>query len=118
MHNPSWTSSIIPNANDETVYLVVDDFGHLGQAWRETAVESTDLETVITGMLDAQYNGPVRVVGFNTTEGWARDVSEDVAAEIRHRCDLQMTDVPPNLKAFIRRYCVSENHARLSQGPV
>ena len=28
--------------------------------WRETDVEATDLETVITNMLDGQYNNPVR----------------------------------------------------------
>jgi hypothetical protein len=28
--------------------------------------------SVITDMLDGQYSDPVRVVGFNTSEGWAR----------------------------------------------
>lgn len=32
-------------------------------------------------MPEGQYNNPVRV-GFNTGEGWTRDVSEDVADEI------------------------------------
>jgi hypothetical protein len=36
-------------------------------------------------MLRGEYSNPVRVVGFNTVEGWARDVSEDVADELRHR---------------------------------
>jgi len=66
---------------------VVDNFGRHGRAWRETNVEETDLETVITDMLEGQYSDPVRVVGFNTAEGWSRDVSEDVAQEIRYRCD-------------------------------
>jgi hypothetical protein len=42
--------------------------------------------------LNGQYNNPVRITGFNTTEGWSRDVTEDVAHEIRRRCDLQRTD--------------------------
>ena len=46
----SWTPSIVPG-NDQTVYLVIDDFGRHGRAWRETDVEATDLETVITDML-------------------------------------------------------------------
>ena len=92
--------SIIPG-EDQNVYLVVDDFGRHGRAWRETDVEETDLETVITDLLAGQYNNPIRVVGFNITEGWARDVSEDVAAELRHRCDLQGMDVPANLEGFM-----------------
>ncbi|HVI77997.1 MAG TPA: hypothetical protein VM715_07505 [Candidatus Acidoferrum sp.] len=44
------------------------------------------METVIADMLDGQYKNPVRVVGFTTAEGWSRDVSEDVAREVRQRC--------------------------------
>ena len=51
-------------------------------------------QTVITDPLDGQYNNPVRVVGvgFNTSDGWARDVSEEIADEIRRCCDLLMRD--------------------------
>jgi hypothetical protein len=86
----NWTPSIVPAGEDQSVYLVVDDFGDLGRCWRETDVEATDLETVITDMLDGQYNSPVRVIGFNTAEGSSRDVSADVAEELRRRCDLQL----------------------------
>ena len=72
--------SIVPRDDDQDAYLVMDDFGgRLGFAWRETAPDSTDFETVISDLLDGQYSNPVRVVGFNTAEGWSRDVSEDVA---------------------------------------
>jgi hypothetical protein len=100
----NWTPSIVPSGDGETVYLVLDDFGHLGRSWRETDTETTDLETVITDLLDGQYNSPVRVVGFNTAEGWSRDVSEDVAHEIRRRCDLQMTDPPFCLEEFLEQH--------------
>ena len=39
MRRSSWTPSIVPNDNDETVYLVADDFGRLGRAWREADYE-------------------------------------------------------------------------------
>jgi len=104
MGRSKWAPSIIPGGEDQTVYLVLDDFGHLGQSWRETDVKDTDLEAVINDPAGRPYNDPVRVVGFNTAEGWARDVSEDVADEIRRRCDLQMTEVPPNLEGFIERH--------------
>jgi hypothetical protein len=35
--------------------------------------------------LTGQFNNPVRVVAFNTSEGWSRDVSEDVAREVLRR---------------------------------
>jgi hypothetical protein len=36
--------SIVPHEADDT-YLVMDDFGRLGCAWRETDTESADRET-------------------------------------------------------------------------
>ena len=47
---------------------------------------------------------PVRVVGFNTAEGWSQGVSADVARELRRRCDEQMRDVPFFLQDFVDRY--------------
>jgi len=103
--------SIIPGEDDRNVYLVVDDFGYIGRCWRETNVNTTDLETVITDLLDGQYNDPVRVVGFNTAEGWARDVSAEIASEIRRRCNLQKVDIPASLEGFVERH-ESGDHAR------
>ena len=76
MRKSHWTPSIIPNDNDQTVYLVAEDFGKLGRAWREADYEATDLETVIQDLLSGQYNNPFRVVAFNTAERWSEDVSE------------------------------------------
>src|SRR4051812_44972790 len=61
----------------------------LGSAWRETDVEDTDFVTVIRRLLEGQYNSPVRVIGFNVAEGWVRDVSEDVARDLRQRCAIE-----------------------------
>jgi hypothetical protein len=36
-------------------------------------------------------------------EGWSRDISADVADELR-RCDLQMHDMASNILDFIERY--------------
>ena len=46
----------------------------------------------------------MRVVSFNTSEGRARDISADVAEELRRRCDLQMREVPANIQEFVQRY--------------
>ena len=104
MRRSGWTPSIVPNGNDETVYLVADDFGRLGHAWREADYEATDLETVIHDLLTGQYSNPLRVVAFNTAERWSEDVSEDVARELRRRCDLQMRELPSTISDFVERH--------------
>ena len=104
MRRSSWTPSIVPNETDQTVYLVADDFGKIGRAWRETDLESTDLETVIQDLLTGQYKNPIRVVAFNTAERGSEDVSEDVAHELRRRSDLQMRDIPLPLQDFTDSY--------------
>jgi len=104
MRKSNWTPSIVPGDNDQTVYLVADDFGKVGRAWREADYEATDLETVIQDLLSGQYNNPIRVIAFNTSERWSEDVSEDVAMELRRRCDLQMREVPAALSDFVERH--------------
>ncbi len=93
-----------PNDNDETVYLVADDFCRLGRAWREADCETTDLETVIRDLLTGPYSNPFRVIAFNTAERWSEDVSEDVARELRRRCDLQMRELPASISDFVERH--------------
>ena len=88
MKRTAWTPSIVPTDGGENVYLVAEDFGKLGRAWREADYEATDLETVIQDLLSGQYNNPIRVVAFNTEERWSEDVSEDVAHELRRRCEI------------------------------
>jgi hypothetical protein len=78
--------------------------GPNGRAYREADVETADLETVIVDLLGGEYNNTIRVVAFNTAEGWSQDVSEDIAQELRRRCDLQMSDLPSSIQDFIERH--------------
>ena len=79
--------SIVPDSFDRDIYLVLDDFGdRLGWAWPETDVADTDRATVIRHLLEGQYSSPVRIVAFNPAEGWSRDVTEDIAAELAQAC--------------------------------
>jgi hypothetical protein len=103
MRPSSWLPSIVPNG-DQTVYLVADDFGRNGSAWREADIETADLETVIQDLLAGEYRKPIRVVAFNTAERWSEDVSEDIAREIQRCCNLQLSDVPSYLQEFVDRY--------------
>jgi hypothetical protein len=94
----------VPNGDNQNVYLVLDDFGRIGLAWREADVEKTDMDTVIAGLLSGEYNNPQRVISFNTAERWSEDVSADVAFELRRRCDEQQRDVPFFLQDFVDRH--------------
>jgi hypothetical protein len=109
MRKSNWTPSIVPNSGDQNVYLEAENLGRLGHVWREADLEAADLETVIQDLLTGEYRNPIRVVGFNTAEGWSQDVSEDVAQELRRRCDLQLRDVPSHVQDFIERH---EGHDR------
>jgi hypothetical protein len=104
MGKPRWTPSIVPRDDNSSVYLVEDDLGDLGRIFPEADADYSDLEAVIQDLLAGQYKKPVRVIGFNVAEGWARDVSADVALELRQRCDLQLRDVPFFLQDFVDRY--------------
>jgi hypothetical protein len=79
---------------------VLDDFGRSGRSWRETDEDGADRETMIRDLMAGQYNGPVRVVAFNTVEGWSRDVSVDIADELRRRF-VEYDEVPKAVIAFM-----------------
>ena len=95
--------SIVPSFDTE-VYLVLDDFGKLGCAYRETEEEKADRGTIVRNLISGEYNAPVRVVAFNTSEGWARDVSEDVANEVVEVARLEYTNLPTTTLSFVERY--------------
>jgi hypothetical protein len=63
-----------------------DDFGsRLGRSWRETDENAANRETLIRDLVEGEFNNPVRIVAFNTVEGWSRDVTVDIADEMRRR---------------------------------
>jgi hypothetical protein len=105
MPRPGCQPSIVPYGADRTVYLVVDRFGALGGGvYRETEVEQTDVETVITDLISGQFNDPIRVVAFNTLEHWSEDVSQEIACEIQTRCDIEGESVPEHLQDFVEHH--------------
>jgi hypothetical protein len=71
---------LVPDGSNVTVHIVLEDFGKLGRTYRETDEARADLRSLIEDMLRGEFARPMRVVAFNTDEGWARDVSEDGCA--------------------------------------
>jgi hypothetical protein len=47
--------------DDVTAYLVVEDFGDLGRAFRETDLAEADLDTIVRNMISGEYRNPLRV---------------------------------------------------------
>jgi hypothetical protein len=91
---------MVPEAGQD-IYLVLDDFGgRLGRAWRETAEEDANHETLIRDLMDDQYSHPMRIIAFNDAEGWSRDVTLDIADELRRRF-AEYDEVPTSVQELL-----------------
>ena len=100
---------LVPNY-DVNVYIVLDHFGRLGPAYRETDEEQADLENVINDMLHGEYNDPKRVLAFNTTEKWSSDVPEDVAWEVLKPVASQRLALPASTRSFCEFHVELRRH--------
>jgi hypothetical protein len=79
---PSTTS---PKARNSTgIHLVECTFGRV-PTFVETDLVSSTESTVIGRLLEGQYERPRRIVAFDPVEGWAEDVSENVARALVKR---------------------------------
>ncbi len=92
---------IVPEGFDTDVYVVLEDFGQIGRAYRETDEERADRETLIRDLIAGQYDHPVRIVAFNTAQGWSRDVSAEIAREISNRASAKGEDLTGPVQAFV-----------------
>jgi hypothetical protein len=99
MPRTGWSPSMVPDGADEMVCLIIDRFSP-GTVYRETEIERTDLEAIISDLLIDQFNDPVRGFAFNTLE----HAAADVAVEIQSLCDIQGEPVPDHLSDFVRSY--------------
>ena len=98
-HSPS----IVPEDTNRDIYLVLDHFGVLGRVWRETDETDANRTKLMQDLLDGQYDEPVRIVAFNTAEGWSRDVTEEIANELRKRC-ADHGEIPTCLQDFLDQH--------------
>ena len=88
--------------HDVTVYIVLNDFGELGRAYVETDEAAADEQTVVANISSGEYSNPVRVVAFNTAEGWSRDVTEDIVHALLER-EAREGDLSESAKKFVQR---------------
>src|SRR5216684_2843378 len=87
----AFVPSIVPSGHDQTVYLVINNYGSFGPAFAETDLGEADLETTINDLMSGQYSDPA-------------DASQDVAHEIRRRADLTGDDLAPSVAEFVETH--------------
>jgi hypothetical protein len=100
MLEASVPSSVVPYGADQTLFVVIDrrDKG------TEIRVERSNLEVTIGELVAGCFNDPIKVISFNTLEHWTKDISTDVAGEIRARCDIDGIRLPDYLSDFVERH--------------
>ena len=92
---------LVPQGFDFETYIVLDDLGKLGRAYREVDEEQADKATVIRNISDGEYHNPVRVVAFNAAEGWSRNVTEDIAREMLDQAHRRAEPLSKSAQAFV-----------------
>jgi hypothetical protein len=91
----------VPEGFDIEVYVVVEDYGNIGRAYREVDEEKGDRATLIRHLIEGQYDRPVRIVAFNTAQGWSRDVSTEIAREVVQRARAQGEELTGPVRQFV-----------------
>jgi hypothetical protein len=107
---------LVPS-RDGTVYLVLDDFGEFGRAYREAQEAQADRQTVLADLVSGQYEHPLRIVAFNTAEGWARDVTAEIAREVLARAVALDNELPPHVHEFVERASRKNPAVSVSSAP-
>jgi hypothetical protein len=75
-----------------------------------------DRETIIPNLLSGQCSNALCVVAFKASEGWSRDVSEDVSGEVRERAFDADDNLSDDTKRFIEwRVIPGESDRRRSR---
>src|SRR3954471_8640208 len=92
-------ASLVPSFNED-LHFVLCDFGRAGLAYVEAAPAEADATTVVQNLLHGQYERPVRVLALNADEGWARDVSETIAAKVRDVAEHEGRELTSGTLAF------------------
>jgi hypothetical protein len=99
------TAPLAPDESefDVTVHIVLNDFGPLGRAFVETYEDEVDEDTIVENILNGQYSHPVRVIAFNTAEGRADDVTEDIAVAVLNRAQREHRSIGKVVRDFLER---------------
>jgi hypothetical protein len=111
----SVTPELVPHFSG-TAHIVLDGFGKAGRVYRETAGAVATFESVVGDLLNGQFNNPVRVIAFNASQGWSRDVSEDVAREVLRRVAGHVRPLTASSRKFVETYVDEDELLRAESG--
>jgi hypothetical protein len=89
--------------SQDAVHFVLCDFGKLGWAYAETDPVTTERD-VVENILSGQYGAPVQVLAVNASEGWARDVSEDVAGAVMDKARSEGRQLGDGARHFAEKH--------------
>jgi hypothetical protein len=107
--------SVVPEPRrDSDLHFVLCDFGRLGQAFMETDATSAGRDDIVRNLLAGEYKRPVRIISFNVAEGWSRDVSTEIAAEVASVAARQGQSLTDGTRDFVAA-CLDRPHDRLRQ---
>ena len=108
------TPSLAPDFNFDA-YLVVDEL-ETCSVYREADEVEANRGDVIRQITEGQFNRPVRVIAFNTAEGWARDATEDIANDIVHHALRKAEQLSRSAQEFVERVLKQDVPAHISSG--
>lgn len=91
----------------DPVHFVLCDFGKLGRAYVETQPVLPESE-VVDGILYGQYDNPVEVIAVSIDEGWAHDVSEDIAGLVVEKARAEDYSLAPGARRFVEKHLDEE----------
>ena len=105
-----------PNPYDREFYVIHVAHKSGDYSPEQNVCEMTEKQ-VVKDILTGQHENVVAVFAFNPIEGWSRDVSEDIAAQVLGESLDDDGEVPYRLKAFLEEhlgsvqvYCAERDH--------
>jgi hypothetical protein len=96
------TPSLVPGSESSDVYFVLDELPTFGRVWRDLSEEAANKQTVLNLIANGEFQDPVRVIAFNTAEGWSRDVTGEIAEALLER-EASDGDLSQSARVFVGR---------------
>jgi hypothetical protein len=60
----------------------MDEIGEFGNVWREMAEGEANEATIVRWIIEGQFSRPIRIVAFDTDDGWSHDMTRNIAAKL------------------------------------
>jgi hypothetical protein len=88
---------------DRDIYLIRCRHGRADYI-RERDVAACDRKTTVEDIASGEVEHVIAVYCFNPEDGWARDVSEDIAHDVLAYCRDRYGEVPSHVADFVTEF--------------